>query len=128
VAGDYDFFCRALKKDNFAMGDTVVTSMLAGGVSGCLESMSISERELLQIAQKHFPASIPWKPFLRLSRSKLYLVSKNFWHATCHHMAISADTVRQTRLWSIKEAKNFMQIPCIATFRQLYIFKVARRT
>ncbi len=113
IAGDYDFFCRTLKINNVAIGDTVFISMLIGGISGCLDSMHRSERELLQIAKAYFPHSLPWKPHLRLLRSKLYRIAKSTAGAPVANFMADIPRMLQgkSRLWSSMPTRALRPLP-----------------
>lgn len=113
IAGDYDFLCRTLRVDNVFWGDTSFASMLAGGVSGSMDSMYLSEMELLRLSRKYFPRVLPYKPLLRLARSGGYLAVR--WLLGSRIAGYYADIPRlaqgKTRLWSLPDTKGHAALP-----------------
>lgn len=107
IAGDYDFLCRTLHNGNVRVGEIAFASMLTGGVSGSMDSMYSSEKELLQFSRKYFPQVFPLKPFLRLTRSGGYLAAR--WLLGARVAGYYADLPRlakgKPRLWSLPEKK-----------------------
>lgn len=103
IAGDYDFLCRTLRANNIATGTCAFVCMLTGGVSGNMDSMYASEKELLGLSRKYFPTAIPWKPLMRLMRSGSYLVVRNLFGSKA--AGYWADIPRllqgKPRLWSL---------------------------
>ena len=115
IAGDYDFLCRTLREDNIRLGSIPFASMLTGGVSGNMDSMFASERELLRLSRKYFPKSVQFKPLLRLARSGGYLVAR--WLCGAQVAGYVADLPRlvqgKPRLWSLPEQKALADLPPI---------------
>ena len=115
IAGDYDFLCRTLREDNIRLGSIPFASMLTGGVSGNMDSMFASERELLRLSRKYFPKSVQFKPLLRLARSGGYLVAR--WLCGAQVAGYVADLPRlvqgKPRLWSLPEQKALVDLPPI---------------
>ena len=108
IAGDYDFVCRTVRKNNIVFGDIPAISMLAGGVSASMESMYASEKELFALSRKYFPRTFPWKPTLRLLRSFGYLGIRKMAGKECAD--IYADIPRillgKEKLWSRRELQR----------------------
>lgn len=113
IAGDYDFLCRTLHENNIRLGSMPFASMLTGGVSGNMDSMFASERELLRLSRKYFPTSVPLKPLLRLTRSGGYLAVR--WLCGARVAGHVADMPRiaqgKPRLWSLPEQKPLVGLP-----------------
>ncbi|WP_308620320.1 glycosyltransferase [uncultured Desulfovibrio sp.] len=105
IAGDYEFLCRTLREKNVWRGDVRVVSMRTGGMSGNMDSMFESERELLQLSRSYFPRAFPYKPLLRLARSGGYRVLRRLCGARL--AGCFADLPRlargKPRLWSLSE-------------------------
>lgn len=66
IAGDYDFVCRTLTKNNIKRGELPCVRMVFGGLSSDMRHMVTREIEFLKISRKTFPSSISWKILLRL--------------------------------------------------------------
>lgn len=117
VAGDYDFLCRTLRDNNICVDNFPITFMLIGGISGSMDSMFSSERELLQISRKYFPNSIQFKPLMRLIRSGSYLViRKLFGVQFANYFADIPRLVQgKTRLWSLQNTVPSTDLPEIST-------------
>lgn len=113
IAGDYDFLCRTLRGDNVSWGDSSFAAMLAGGVSGSMDSMYRSEMELLRVSRKYFPQVLPYKPLLRLARSGGYLAVR--WLFGSRIAGYYADIPRlaqgKPRLWSLPDTKDHVTLP-----------------
>jgi len=115
IAGDYDFLCRTLREDNVRLGCLPFATMLTGGVSGNMDSMFASERELLRLSRKYFPGAVQLKPLLRLARSGGYLAVRRL----CGTRVAGdvADLPRlvqgKPRLWSLPEQKTLVSLPPI---------------
>ncbi len=62
IAGDYDFFCAALQREEqlFCL-PLVVTRMGEGGISDNLFSVPLLRREILRILRKYFSDSVSFK-------------------------------------------------------------------
>ena len=115
IAGDYDFLCRTLREDNIRLGCIPFASMHTGGVSGNMDSMFASERELLRLSRKYFPESIQLKPLLRLTRSGGYLVVRRLCGARVAGYVADLPRLVQgkPRLWSLPEQETLVSLPPI---------------
>jgi glycosyltransferase involved in cell wall biosynthesis len=107
IAGDYDFLCKTLCKNNYRCDHQVVTKMSIGGVSSSISSMLESELECLNISRKYFPCVIPVKIYVRLIRSGVcMLISKLLGESASR---VLADIVRvclgKPRLWTRRSRK-----------------------
>ncbi|MBD5538708.1 MAG: glycosyltransferase [Desulfovibrio sp.] len=108
IAGDYDFLCRTVTRENFALHEDVISCMKAGGVSSRLDNQLMSRLELLRASRVHFP---------RRSRRRLYpYLLFNWLERFClRHISASlaesvADTGRllkgKAKLWSVPQKKE----------------------
>lgn len=113
IAGDYDFLCRTLRVDNVVWGDTAFASMLAGGVSGSMDSMYRSEIELLRVSRKYFPQVLPYKPLLRLARSGGYLAVRRILGSRIAGYYADLPRLAQgkSRLWSLPDSMEHVALP-----------------
>lgn len=113
IAGDYDFLCRTLRADNVAWGDTAFASMLSGGISGSMDSMYLSEIELLRVSRKYFPQRLPYKPLLRLVRSGGYLAVRGLLGARIagYYADIPRLAQGKSRLWSLPDTTDHVALP-----------------
>jgi hypothetical protein len=102
IAGDYEFLCRMLRKENYACSSLVVSGMSIGGVSSALSSMLACERECLAVSRGYFPGAFPVLLYARIIRSAVYsLVTRTAGESAGRHFA---DAVRKLRgkppLWT----------------------------
>ena len=113
IAGDYDFLCRTLRADNVAWGDTAFASMLSGGVSGSMDSMYLSELELLRVSRKYFPQRLPYKPLLRLVRSGGYLAVRRVFGSRIAGFYADIPRLAQGKssLWSLPDTTDHVALP-----------------
>lgn len=115
IAGDYDFLCRTLREENIFESDISFASMLVGGISGNMDSMYLSEMELLRISRKYFPQVLPYKPLLRLMRSGGYLAVR--WLLGSCIAGYYADIPRliqgKKKLWSLPDMKARVALPLL---------------
>ena len=65
IAGDYEFVCRTLTKDNFFPAKEPCVRMPVGGISSSLSFMSQREAEFIKISRHFYPKKIPTKLILR---------------------------------------------------------------
>ena len=113
IAGDYDFLCRTLRDSNVLVGDISFASMLTGGVSGSMDSMYSSERELLRLSRKYFPQVMPYKPLLRLVRSGVYLAVRCLLGSRIagYYADIPRLAQGKSRLWSLPDTTDYVALP-----------------
>lgn len=103
IAGDYDFVCRTLTKDNICFGKTAYIRMSVGGVSSSLAHMATREAEFFNISRKFYSRSIPLKIIARFSFWKcITLISHIFGKRTaCAVADIPRILQKKPRLWSL---------------------------
>ena len=103
IAGDYDFVCRTLTKDNICFGKTAYIRMSVGGVSSSLAHMATREAEFFNISRKFYSRSIPLKIIARFSFWKcITLISHIFGKRTaCTVADIPRILQKKPRLWSL---------------------------
>ena len=65
IAGDYEFVCRTLTKNNFFPAKEPCVRMPVGGISSSLSFMSQREAEFIKISRHFYPKKIPTKLILR---------------------------------------------------------------
>ena len=105
IAGDYDFVCRTLTKDNICFGKTAYIRMSVGGISSSLAHMATREAEFFKISRKFYSSSIPLKIIVRFSFWKcITLISRIFGKRTaCAFADIPRILQKKTRLWSLEQ-------------------------
>ena len=103
IAGDYDFVCRTLTKDNICFGNTACIRMSVGGVSSSLAHMATRETEFFKISRKFYSSSIPLKIIARFSFWKcITLISHIFGkRIACAVADIPRILQKKPRLWSL---------------------------
>lgn len=103
IAGDYDFVCRTLTKDNICFGKTACIRMSVGGISSSLAHMATREAEFFKISRKFYSSSIPLKIIVRFSFWKcITLISHIFGKRTaCAFADIPRILQKKPRLWSL---------------------------
>lgn len=112
IAGDYDFLCRTLTKDNVRCSSLLSSRMRVGGISGSLDTMLQSELECWRVSRQYFPKLIPIKLIARLCRSVLYKVIASVAGEKSGYLF--ADIVRKVQgkppLWaSVYKQQHFAQ-------------------
>lgn len=105
IAGDYDFVCRTLTKDNICFGKTACIRMPIGGISSSLAHMATREAEFFKISRKFYSSSIPLKIIARFSFWKcITLISHIFGEkAACAFADIPRILQKKPRLWSLEQ-------------------------
>lgn len=105
IAGDYDFVCRTLTKDNICFGKTACIRMSVGGISSSLAHMATREAEFFKISRKFYSSSIPLKIIVRFSFWKcITLISRIFGKRTaCAFADIPRILQKKPRLWSLEQ-------------------------
>lgn len=105
IAGDYDFLCRTLREENVRSGGAGFVFMRTGGISGNMDSMYDSERELLLLSRKYFPEAFPYMPLLRLARTGGYRLLRRLCGARLAGYFADLPRLAQgkPRLWSLHE-------------------------
>lgn len=105
IAGDYDFVCRTLTKDNICFGKTACIRMPVGGISSSLAHMATREAEFFKISRKFYSSSIPLKIIARFSFWKcITLISHIFGEkAACAFADIPRILQKKPRLWSLEQ-------------------------
>ena len=110
IAGDYDFVCRTLTKDNICFGKTACIRMSVGGISSSLAYMATREAEFFKISRKFYSRSIPLKIIVRFSFWKcIILISHIFGKKTaCTFADIPRILQKKPRLWSLEQRPLFL--------------------
>lgn len=105
IAGDYDFVCRTLTKDNICFGKTACIRMPVGGISSSLAHMATREAEFFKISRKFYSSSIPLKIIAHFSFWKcITLISHIFGEkAACAFADIPRILQKKPRLWSLEQ-------------------------
>lgn len=105
IAGDYDFVCRTLTKDNICFGKTSCIRMSVGGVSSSLAYMATREAEFFKISRKFYSSSIPLKIIVRFSFWKcITLIAHILGKRTaCGVADIPRILQKKPRLWSLDQ-------------------------
>lgn len=112
IAGDYDFVCRTLTRNNICFGKTACIRMSVGGVSSSLAYMTIREAEFFNISRKFYSSSIPLKIIARFSFWKcITLISHIFGKRTaCAVADIPRILQKKPRLWSLEQCPPSLPI------------------
>lgn len=102
IAGDYEFVCRTLTKNNFFPAKEPCVRMPVGGISSSLSFMSQREAEFIKISRHFYPKKIPTKLILRfifwkcINTVSFILGKKN----ACFLADIPRILQNKPRLWS----------------------------
>ena len=112
IAGDYDFVCRTLTRNNICFGKTACIRMSVGGVSSSLAYMTIREAEFFNISRKFYSSSIPLKIIARFSFWEcITLISHIFGKRTaCAVADIPRILQKKPRLWSLEQCPPSLPI------------------
>lgn len=112
IAGDYDFVCRTLTRNNICFGKTACIRMSVGEVSSSLAYMTIREAEFFNISRKFYSSSIPLKIIARFSFWKcITLISHIFGKRTaCAVADIPRILQKKPRLWSLEQCPPSLPI------------------
>lgn len=130
IAGDYDFVCRTMTKDNIYFGKTACIRMSVGGVSSSLAHMATREAEFFNISRKFYSSSIPLKIIARFSFWKcIALIAHIFGKRTaCAVADIPRILQKKPRLWSLEQRPPSLSIPAPKSRLALCIATVGRIT